>query len=334
MIFMGMEDGFIKTKECLWKNERVPMGKRMHIAFGIDKNYVCPAGIAITSILLNHPEAHFVFHIFLDQVADADREKLLKTAQRFHQTIFIYCVNMEMLADVPTPIANISAAANIRFFMPMALSGIAEKFLYLDGDTLCTGNITGLFQLDLSGKVAVVIRDEESTAKKQADRLGLRAQQYFNSGVLLIHVAAWNELRLSDACIKLSTDPSRTFAYLDQDVLNVLLSDRVVYAANPYNYLYNTHSLPWAAEIPTDAALVHFTGSPKPWYLWAQGHSGAQTYMQYAQQSKWREVPLQQPRTAREKKRMAQYCLGKGDWLQGALWCTRYVAAKFSFKAT
>ena len=68
---MDFKNFVIKTKEFI--NCDIKSSK--HIAFACTENYVCFAGITLTSVLLSNKGA-FSFHIFADKCSDEDLIKL------------------------------------------------------------------------------------------------------------------------------------------------------------------------------------------------------------------------------------------------------------------
>ena len=86
--------------------------------------------------------------------------------------------------------------------------------------------------------------------------LGLKSNQYFNSGFLIINIEKYIKNNIAEKAIELLKKNS--YPHMDQDVLNILLDEEVIVSKNfKYNLVtsvpdeYNTD----------DVVVVHFTGT-------------------------------------------------------------------------
>lgn len=64
-----------------------------------------------------------------------------------------------------------------------------------------------------------------------------------------------------------------SFKYPDQDVLNILLQDKVIFLPRPYNTIYTIKSelkdkshKKYSNIINDNTILIHYTGATKPWH--------------------------------------------------------------------
>ena len=158
--------------------------------------------------------------------------------------------------------------------------------------------------------------------------IGHKGDGYFNSGVLVIDIVKWNREHITERALKfLEDDPERWENAPDQDVLNVLLENRVEWVDETYNIL---NSMVFGDE--NTAKIVHFTG-PKPWRSWYIGEGNEifdQEYYKTIGQSEWKDVPLQQPRKTVEYRFMSKKYFKNGEWLKGIQWHLRYLMRKIS----
>lgn len=85
----------------------------------------------------------------------------------------------------------------------------------------------------------VVTEGQKDWWAKRAHSLGVAgiANGYFNSGFLLINTNQWTNERVSARAIAMLSDPEivKKITHPDQDVLNMLLADKLVYADIKYN---------------------------------------------------------------------------------------------------
>lgn len=78
---------------------------------------------------------------------------------------------------------------------------------------------------------------------KRASELEVKSisQGYLNAGFLLINLKRWEEEDISAQAIQLLKNNrlKNKFPFLDQDVLNILLTNKVIYLNKKYNTQYN-----------------------------------------------------------------------------------------------
>jgi lipopolysaccharide biosynthesis glycosyltransferase len=130
------------------------------------------------------------------------------------------------------------------------------------------GDLPALLALDLGGHALAAVRDNiqwrtPGRRPEQFRRLGLPAAPYFNSGVLLIDVAAFNDADLLGRCLALAAaNPGRMQGH-DQNLLNGVLHGDWAELAPTWNWQYTRASMLFEAMEP--ANIVHFIGAKKPW---------------------------------------------------------------------
>lgn len=172
----------------------------------------------------------------------------------------------------------ISCASYYRLIFPQIIDENIDKLLYLDGDIICRGSISDLWNLDVSN-VALAAAPDMAEAIQEYDRLGYsKLKGYFNSGVLLINLRYWREHDVSGRCFKMLHDHPEKIKYHDQDVLNIVLCDEKRLMPMRFNvqngYLYTDDKLQFVKERYADnledarrnPVLIHYTASRKPWY--------------------------------------------------------------------
>lgn len=107
-----------------------------HVAYGIDQNFLFGCGVSITSVLLHNNDVSFVFHVFIDDIPEADIQRLSQLAKSYHTCIQIHLVNCERLKALPTT-KNWSIAMYFRFVIADYFIDQQDKILYLDADIAC-----------------------------------------------------------------------------------------------------------------------------------------------------------------------------------------------------
>ena len=108
-----------------------------------------------------------------------------------------------------------------------------RRILYLDCDVLPNGPVSEVLSADLHGQALGGVRDAQQwrtpgRSPAEFSRLGLPAERYMNSGVLLFDTERWKAERWTDACIDAAADPELAKGYVrnDQSALNLALRGR------------------------------------------------------------------------------------------------------------
>lgn len=273
-----------------------------HIMFGADEHYVKYAGIVLTSILLldyGAKRPDFAFHICTDSVTEADKGHLEATALKYRVPIYVHFLPENILDILPDDMLGqerLSKGAYFRLFGFGAVSGYADRVLYMDCDMMVTDiQLLRLWEMERGESMAVGIPDADESA--QTERLGV--EKYFNSGLLLIDTQRWQREKFTEKCVMLAS--KNMYPYHDQDVLNVVLDNKWTAAPVRYNNFVVLTEMMDATQklqdIPfekDDATVWHFTAGGKPWIAWTQPLKIAQHYRGIVEQSawKWEEVVL------------------------------------------
>lgn len=284
----------IRKTEVLGENGN----STMQIAYGVDHNFIRPMGISMTSILEHNPQAQF--HIFLDSISSEDKVRIQKTVERYHSGCTIYYVDSSIFKTFPVR-SNWSVAVYFRFFTAEILYGKSDRLLYVDADVLCIDKLDELFSMDMKGNTIAAVSDPSFSDRDSKDRhmkkIGCQGTDYFNAGIILIDLNRWHTQNVSNKAIRLlSENPSRWVVAQDQDVLNVLMANEIYWLPVSYNYRATL-----ADAYPDEIALVHYSGSPKPWTEFYFSNAKISPFELARQISEWKEVPLQAPQTAQEK---------------------------------
>ena len=181
----------------------------------------------------------------------------------------------------------VSKAVYLRLEIGRAL-GPCGTVLYLDADTLVLGDLRPLLAASLNGAPIGAVRDPQNPVAGSGialpgwAELGLpRGREYFNSGVMLLDLAACERLDLFTAARAFLADHPGHVRLWDQDALNVAAADKWTRLERRWN----TFALSPLAALPgyrhddaepysplaelladePDASILHFAGPDKPW---------------------------------------------------------------------
>ena len=312
-------------REILGRPPAVQTTPTLNVAFAIGDNFACHMGVLMNSILVNNVDFHFVFHVFTDSLRPADHERLCQLTEQHPIAIHIYYVNKDMVKSLPT-MHHISPAIYYRLMIPDVVASCTSRVLYLDSDIACVGHLPDINSFDLQGHPAGVVMDVPHIVKRQVPKLGLSHGVYFNAGVMLIDVAAWQKAAVSQQVLTMMYERGDSLTLLEQDALNIILDGNSFLLPPTWNHIYTTDRP--TIEPPPEALFLHFAGSLKPWHLSPQ-HPLGEYYRRYKESSPWSDIPLDTPPGYREMEIYARLSFREGSFLTGLYWYWKYLKTKF-----
>ena len=270
----------------------------INIVYCTDSNYLEHVGVSITSIILNNKNHNIHFHVFLYDVSDEEKNKL----QELSSSITLYSIPIDELkkyVDIKNQkIQHINRSMYIRLSVPRLLPDYVDKFIYLDADILCFGDISPVLDINIDSVVCAVTADSlnNDNILANANRLSLGSKKYFNSGFLFINTQNWKKFDIENKANQILLSPENyNLIYPDQDALNIVLQENFVFIDVKWNYLFtwmneqekesffhNKQSLPY---------FIHFTGARKIWYAEHKGLA-QDLYIFYKHFTPWSAVLL------------------------------------------
>jgi lipopolysaccharide biosynthesis glycosyltransferase len=163
-----------------------------------------------------------------------------------------------------------------------------EKVLYLDADMIANDDVAKLFDEDISGKYAGVVRDVDfiiraaDKEKYQVDSLKeLKiddCMEYFNSGLMLYNLVEVRKKYTVKQMMRVAL--SKNWKFHDQDTLNFLFKGNVHYLDGKWNVFWDLYKNDKRSLLNTKASsdiyinttkdlespsIIHFISRPKPW---------------------------------------------------------------------
>lgn len=253
----------------------------LDIALCFDKNLVQYAGVLIVSIMETNRRNLIRFHIVHDgSLVDEDKDMLRNVLRKYKKEIYFYQIR-DQLDNLP--VTNYSPAAFIRIFLPQILPTEIGRVLYLDIDMIVMDDLKPLFETNLEGKYFACCIDDQEYSTRNFNRLKLEFHRwadksYFNTGMMLMNLKIWRELKLADRVLQYMTEHDKEiYHYADQDVLNCLFYENVKIIDSRYNVLLNFMTDYTKLDIRREKwgmiesalknpCIVHLYGWEHPWF--------------------------------------------------------------------
>lgn len=268
------------------------MQEKFHCAFGVDANYVKYAGIVMTSIVLKNPGHPVVFHLFAKGINDEDMEKLEEMENLYSNVeICVYEITKE-LTEMDEALGNIGRGrlnntVLIRLLVPVMVPDDVKRVLYLDADMLCVNRLDSLWQTDLEGHPLAAVN--EDTHKRSAKRLNIRTENYLNAGCMLIDVAKWRAMNLTQAVLVDFKQNKPRYIVLEQDAINHVLQGDFKILDSSTILLMDAFNHKKIHCDDKKNIFWHFIGEGKPWFEYADEQI-AKPYWQVVGRSFWYDM--------------------------------------------
>lgn len=155
---------------------------------------------------------------------------------------------------------NLPISSYYRIFLADILPDV-DRIIYLDADTLLTGDLTELWRTDLEGNFLAACLDERAYMKKVFSVLNPRRREYFNSGVLVFDLCLFRKYKTINDFLDFLVDTADLYELGDQDALNLYFLDAVKLLDSSWNY--GVPSYKEYGQI-NNINLLHFYGKAKP----------------------------------------------------------------------
>ena len=269
--------------------EKVVSTNVINIVMSSSDEYSIHCGTLIISILKNSlPDEKFNFYIFETNISEENKNNLrqLTTIKpfsinfiRIDKSIF----NNEYFTKEYSYMPQVKVQTFYKYLIPKLLNNI-DKVLYLDVDTLVLGSLSELYNIDLTGKYAAAVENNDSYSA--INKVGTK--HYFNAGVILYNLKKCREDNIMEKLFNnhIFLFKQDKLRYVDQCVLNYTFNDNIVIADLKFNvgtqWVNNKSKI--CKEAVRKAVIVHFTTPRKPWDL-VFIHPHAEKYFYYLQYS-------------------------------------------------
>ena len=257
------------------------LNNSLNVFFAVDKNYLIHFTVTLASLLENNKDLNISVYIIHDF---EDINQLEEVVFYFNSR---YKVNINLIYVDNTIFDNfqitlyISKATYFRLLFADILPANIMSGLYLDCDTVVTGSLRELINLDFTNtqinqddnSILAVCDKNEKTEIDRLSKMGIQTNMYFNAGVMLINLKQWRIENVSDKLIDIANKFKEQLIWWDQDVLNIFFKNKCGRLKNTYNE-FPTKLL---SNVPI---IIHFSGSSKPWHYF-NNHPYKSIYWKY-----------------------------------------------------
>jgi lipopolysaccharide biosynthesis glycosyltransferase len=272
------------------------------IAIAADAAYLRHAAVTGSSAATADPGA--VVHVLAaPDVTVTDLKHFAACVERAGGHAQVHRVDEKLVAEL-TVMPRIGPVMWYRTLLPSLLPDVG-RILYLDADTLVVASLASLFDMTLDGRpLAAVDNVLEPPQRERVARLTGSADGYFNSGVLLLDLAAMREGAWMERVLRTARAERDALQWPDQDALNLVFGPSRLELHprwNVQNSLYFWGD--WARDVfgeqsvrsaIADPAIIHFEGPgpAKPWHRDCE-HPWREHYRDLAASTAWGPLRLE-----------------------------------------
>lgn len=245
----------------------------MNILIAINDKYFEPVVIMLNSLYKNNSE-YLDIYLLYSSLTKRNIDKLDKIVkEKFKGSLYPIYVDSKIFEN--SPLGNhFTVEIYFRIIAPKLLPEKLDRVLWLDADMIILNRINDFYSQDFEEKLLIVSPDCcENTnieyASKTKERLNLSQKHiYFNSGLILYNLKEIRKGLDYYTDVKIIESNKENLKMPDQDILNILYSNKVKYADNS---LYNVQ-IRWDSEVDYNiiqgkAKIIHYIGRIKPWNL-------------------------------------------------------------------
>ncbi len=219
----------------------------MNILYQCNDKYAPFCGVSITSLFENNKNAAEISIFILgEEISTENKDKFQILAKNYNRSItFLGTADLvKKLADLGIPKYRNSYSANFKMFVNEFVPDNVERLLYIDSDTIVSGDLSELFNMDMHSKPIAMAQD--SLVTKHKVEIGMQKnEKYYNTGVILFDVNEWKNQKCSERIIEHTKTLRAHYPAPDQDLINIVIREEIAelppeYNMEPAYYMFST----------------------------------------------------------------------------------------------
>lgn len=219
----------------------------------------------LNSIIYNNKEK-ITFYLLYSDISNSNLKKLkdyIEKTNNFFRAIYI---DTDMFDEAFLP-NYITKTSFYRLLIHNLLPADVDRILYLDIDIIVNGRLKLMYNIEFKDKLICAVPDEivlkKDLNKKHLEYLHINLNHiYFNAGVILFNIKLIrNVLKKEEYNKFLYEKLNENLLFGDQDILNIVYQNKVIYLDEKFNYkpkLFSNFKI-------NRPIIIHYYGHLKPW---------------------------------------------------------------------
>lgn len=247
----------------------------IRLLFALDANYLPQLRVLLTSVALNNPGERFELYVMHSGLPESGLERLAEWSAKRGWAFSPVTVDEALFEGAPVT-STYPQEMYYRLLAGRLLPENVDRVLYLDPDILVINPLRALWETDLRGNMfAAAAHTGKTELANNVNRLRLGTDHdYYNSGVLLMDLAACRREISTGELFDFVREHRRELVMPDQDLLNAMYGDSVLpvddavwnYDARNYNnYMLRSSGEQNSRWVMQNTSILHFCGKAKPW---------------------------------------------------------------------
>ena len=247
----------------------------MELLVTVDKNYIPPLQVMLTSLYMNNPGEKVELYLLHSRLQEKELEPLEKQCGRLGYKFFPVKIEDSWFSQAPVT-KQYPREMYYRLLAPCFLPQKLHRILYLDPDILVINSLKPLWETYMKGRLfAAAAHTGKTNLANNINQVRLgTTNKYFNSGVLLINLDQGRKEILPEEIFQYAGEHAKELLLPDQDILNAVFGSRTLelddylwnYDARNYStYLLRSGGVCDMDWVMGNTGILHFCGKTKPW---------------------------------------------------------------------
>lgn len=282
----------------------------MNVMYTCDNNYVWLMGISTISLFENNKSLqNLKVYLLGENISQENKNELAKIGKQYDREIDV--IDVPKL-NIPSVLVSDRwpLSAFTRLFSGKILPETVDKVLYLDCDTIISGDISELDKVDFKGNIACGVKDCISGTYKE--NIGLNENSpYFNAGVILFDINVLRNIDINTEIESYMGKYMRLINYADQDIFNGIFDGKIGVLSPKYNLMTinivhtyeeiqmlrrptNFYCKDEIEEAKRETTIIHYTTNllvVRPWFS-NTNHPLRNEFRKYMDMSVWKDREL------------------------------------------
>lgn len=288
------------------------MNREIPIFFTIDDSYAPFLAVALNSAIKNcDRQKKYRAIVLYKELSNENRERLKRLENdNFKIEIMPIKANFSSLDDRMSNRLRcdyFTLTIYFRLFIPLMFPQY-DKGIYIDSDVVLTSDIAELYETDIGNCLIAAcndlsIADIPPLVAYTENAIGVKREEYINSGVLLMNLKEMRECNFEEHFLTLLNTYHFDSIAPDQDYINAICNGRIYYLDVAWDAMPNNEKKP--LEKPK---LIHYNLFSKPWCY--DGVQYSEYFWKYAEDSGYiDEIKKYKSEYTADKQRADSDCL-------------------------
>lgn len=235
------------------------------VFFSTDENYIPFLAVTVRSLIENaSSDNNYELYILNTDLSEESKSRILAMQTENVSINFV---------DVKERLSLLGNGLNLRdyytvsiyyrLFIPSMFPEL-QRAIYLDCDIVVLDDIAKLYDTEMGNMLLGVVPDQVVNSYSLfrdyvEDVVGVKWENYFNSGMLLMNLDALRKAQIEEKFLDIFNRYQFRTVAPDQDYLNHLCKDRVLYLDRSWNVMWSKEKYSGKLRI------IHYNMFRKPW---------------------------------------------------------------------